>query len=237
MKLLSLGAALAAGLLTVSSAAITAEAPRLAVVELFTSQGCSSCPPADANILSLSGRPDVLALSFGVTYWDDLGWKDTFAQPQFTERQRRYEPGFGGKELSTPQVVVNGRAQTVGARKADIDRLIETTERPGSLGVKIDGATVAIAAGAAPRTPADVWLVRYDPKVAPVAIQRGENGGKTIPLKNVVHELTRLGSWTGAAASFKLPAGAAGLQTAILVQVPGGAILAAAKGPAIKTVS
>ncbi|CAN5176333.1 DUF1223 domain-containing protein [soil metagenome] len=201
-----------------------------AVIELFTSQGCSSCPPANDNLAALSARPDVIALSFAVTYWDDLGWKDTFGQAQFTERQRRYESGLGQDGPSTPQIVVNGRTQTVGNRRADIERLIDRTARPAGPAISVAGQTVSVSAGRAPAKPADVWLVRYDPRVVQVAIRRGENGGKTLPHKNVVRELTKLGAWTGGASSFKIATPAApGLLSAILVQTPAGPILSAAK--------
>jgi hypothetical protein len=92
------------------------------VVELFTSQGCSSCPPANANLAALSDRPGVLALSFSVTYWDQLGWKDTFAKPEFTERQVNYEPRLDHDGPFTPQIVVDGRADTIGNRLTALDR-------------------------------------------------------------------------------------------------------------------
>src|SRR5437879_1949909 len=108
-SLIGLGAALA-----LATPAL-AQTP-LQVVELYTSQGCSSCPPADAAVAQLSARPEILALSFGVTYWDDLGWKDTFAQKKFTERQWDYAKGLRHANVATPQVVVNGRLDVVGQR-------------------------------------------------------------------------------------------------------------------------
>jgi hypothetical protein len=207
-----------------------AQAP-VQVVELYTSQGCSSCPPADAAVAQISARPEILALSFGVTYWDDLGWKDTFAQKKFTERQWDYAKGLRHASVATPQVVVNGRLDVVGQSVGEIDAALKRAALGhGGPAVTLAGGNVAIA-GAQPRQAADVWLVRYDPNVVQVSIRRGENGGKTLPIKNVVRELTRLGDWNGGSRRYAVPAGPAGLKTAILVQVgSGGPILAAAKG-------
>jgi hypothetical protein len=201
------------------------------VVELYTSQGCSSCPPADAAVAQLSARPEILALSFGVTYWDELGWKDTFAQKKFTERQWDYARGLKHANVATPQVVVNGRLDVVGQSVPEIDAALRRAAlAAGGPAVTLSPGAVAVA-GAQPKRAADVWLVRYDPNVVQVSIRRGENGGKTLPIKNVVRELTRLGDWNGGARRYALPAGPAGLRTAILVQAgSGGPILAAAKG-------
>jgi hypothetical protein len=215
------------------SGAAAAQTP-LQVVELYTSQGCSSCPPANAAVAQIASRPEILALSFGVTYWDDLGWKDTFAQKKFTDRQWDYARALRRDNVGTPQVVINGRADTVGQSVAEIDGVLRRTALPaGAPQVTLTAARVEIA-GSAPKRPADVWLVRYDPNVVQVPIKRGENTGKTLPHKNVVRELTRLGDWTGGAKSFAVPAAPpglpAGLKTAILVQSgSGGPILAAAK--------
>jgi hypothetical protein len=224
------GAALAANWALAAAAPAYAQPP-VQVVELYTSQGCSSCPPADAAVAQLSARPEILALSFGVTYWDELGWKDTFAQKKFTDRQWDYARGLKHTNVATPQVVVNGRLDVVGQSVGEIDGALKRAAlSPGGPAVTLSGGAVAIA-GAPPRRAADVWLVRYDPNVVQVSIRRGENGGKTLPIKNVVRELTRLGDWNGGAKRYAVPAGPAGLKTAILVQAgSGGPILAAAKG-------
>ena len=201
------------------------------VVELFQSQGCSSCPPANANVMAIADRPDVLALSFGVTYWDSLGWKDTFASPQFTARQWDYAHGLGHDNVFTPQVVINGRRDGVGVDSGELRTLIAAGDRgDGGPALAVSGASVTIAAAAARQT-ADVWLVRYDPRIVQVPIKRGENGGRTLPHKNIVRELTRLGRWNGSAETLALPRSTDPvLRTAILVQNPGGgSILAAAK--------
>ncbi|TIP12190.1 thioredoxin family protein [Mesorhizobium sp.] len=201
----------------------------LTVVELFTSQGCSSCPPANANLIKVKDQPDVLALSFNVTYWDYLGWKDTFGREEFTQRQVRYEPSLGRSGPFTPQVVVNGNADAVGARPGEIEQLISSSDQPKGPSLSLDGGKIAIGAGAVPGGKADIWLVRYRQGVIDVPVARGENTGRTLPHANVVHSLSRLGAWTGDAIALPLPAAASGLSTAVLVQVPdGGPILAAA---------
>ncbi len=202
----------------------------LSVIELFTSQGCSSCPPANDNVRALSERPNVLALSFGVTYWDQLGWKDTFAQPAFTARQIAYARALHHDGPFTPQVVVDGRADVVGARKGEIEALAARISIAGGPSIAVrDGAVIL---GAAPFSgpSADVWLVRYDPRVVQVPIRAGENDGRTLPHKNVVHALIRLGAWSGGPARFSLPRAQDGLAAAVLVQTAdAGPILAASK--------
>jgi hypothetical protein len=221
----------AAALLALAAPALAQPAAPLQVVELFTSQGCSSCPRANAAVAQLSARPQILALSFGVTYWDQLGWKDTFAQKKFTDRQWDYAKGLRHDNVGTPQVVVNGRLDVVGQQVSEIEGALRTAPlAAGGLAVTLRATGVAIA-GPAPRRAADVWLVRYDPNTVQVPIRRGENDGKTLPHKNVVRELTRLGDWNGGQRSYAIPTSPAGLKTAILVQAgPGGPILAAAKG-------
>jgi hypothetical protein len=215
--------------------------PRPVVVELFQSQGCSSCPPANANLNALADRPDVLALSFGVTYWDYLGWKDTFAKKQFTDRQWDYARARRRGEVWTPQVYVDGRSDIVGVDRAELDAAVKDAAATTAVGesaapeVRIAADRVTVGRGEAAALPAggaDIWLVRYDSRVVQVPVKAGENGGRTLPHRNVVRELVRLGSWTGEAASFDVPlAGQDGLSTAVLVQAgAGGPILAAARG-------
>jgi hypothetical protein len=224
----------ALGLLAILSVMVTpsfaADRDHPTVVELFQSRGCSSCPPANANVIALSDRPDLLTLSFGVTYWDDLGWKDTFASPQFTARQWDYAHAFHRAEVFTPQVVVNGRADVVGVDRSELEALIAREARPANapeIAIAKGIATVGAAVGGN----ADVWLVRYDPNIVQVAIARGENSGRTLPHKNVVHELLRLGTWSGRQQTYVIPdASHSGLREVILLQQgPGGAILAAGR--------
>jgi hypothetical protein len=226
-------AALIAGLAVAAAApARAADAAHPVVVELFQSQGCSSCPPANANLMAIADRPDVLALSFAVTYWDQLGWKDTFGQRAFTDRQYAYAKGLRLPNVFTPQVVVNGRSNGDGTEVRAFNALLRAGER-GASGPALSaaGGTVSIGAGAPGHAAADVWLVRYDPRVVQVPIRRGENSGKTLPHRNVVRELVRLGAWSGAAERLRLPAGTdPALRSAILVQASGGGpILAAAR--------
>jgi hypothetical protein len=224
-----------AGLAVLAAAPLAraADASHPVVVELFQSQGCSSCPPANANLMALSQRPDVLALSFGVTYWDQLGWKDTFASPQYTARQWDYAHALRHDNVFTPQVVVNGRIDGVGVRPGEIEQLIQRADRAASgPSVSLDAGGVSIGAAPASGRGADVWLVRYDPRIVQVPIQRGENGGRTLPHRNVVRELVRLGGWNGMATRFALPPSHdPALKSAVLVQSAGaGPILAAARG-------
>jgi hypothetical protein len=223
-----------------SAIALAAAAPAMAaspaspvVVELFQSQGCSSCPPANANINAITDQPGVLALSFGVTYWDDLGWKDTFAARAGTDRQWDYARGsLHNSNVATPQVVINGRTETVGVDRNDLNRRIAQAALPaGAPSLSLAGSMLSVSAAAAPKAAADVWLVRYDPRTVQVAIRRGENGGRTLPHRNVVRELTRLGAWAGPAVRFDLPKTSnPAFATAILVQeAHGGPILAALK--------
>jgi hypothetical protein len=208
-------------------------APRPVVVELYESQGCSSCPPANDNLAKAADRPDVIALNFAVTYWDGQGWKDTFAQPKFTARQWDYARTFRRDNVFTPEVVVNGRHDGVGAAPADFARLVGAGagDAAGPT-VSLSADTVTIGAGTRPAAAADVWLARYDPRLLQVPIKGGENGGRTLPHKDIVRELVRIGSWNGAAESLPLPPpGQPGLVSAVLVQTThAGPILAAAKG-------
>jgi len=198
------------------------------VVELFTSQGCSSCPPANANLITLSERPDLLVLSFAVTYWDRLGWKDTFGKPEFTDRQVVYEPALEQFGPYTPQMVVNGRTTVVGNRLAEIDALIAAATPLAGPALSLAAGQLSIGAGTAPASGADIWRVSYDPHTVEVPVGRGENTGRTLAHTHVVHELEKLGRWTGAAVQLPLAPSPRGLRTAILVQQPqGGPILAA----------
>ena len=217
--------------LLAASKVCAADADHPVVVELFQSQGCSSCPPANANVNALSERADVLALSYAVTYWDSLGWKDTFAKETFTDRQWEYAHALRHESVFTPQVVINGRVDGVGTEHGEIEALMRRGERAAGPTVAISGDSVEIGASEASARPADVWLVRYDPRTLEVSIRRGENAGKTLPHKNIVREITRLGGWSGKAERFSLPGpGEPDIKTAVLVQTVGaGPILAAAR--------
>ena len=211
--------------------ASNADAAHPAVVELYQSQGCSSCPPADANVNAIAGRADILALSFAVTYWDQLGWKDSFGQPAFTARQWDYAHAAGRGEVATPQVIINGRSAVVGYDAAQLAAAIRANARgPGGPSITSTGAKLVIGKAPAPKA-ATVWLVRYDPRTLSVAIRAGENGGKTLPHRNIVRSLDPLGSWNGAQMAFAIPAAAdPNYRSAILVQEgKGGRIVAASR--------
>jgi hypothetical protein len=201
----------------------------LVVVELFQSQGCSSCPPAEANLNAIAGQPDILALSFAVTYWDSLGWKDTFATEAYTDRQWAYAHYRKRDNVWTPQVYVNGHTDLVGNDRAQLDQVIARANTQGPL-LSWDKGQLMVSAGK-PTATCDVWLVRYDPRTLNVAIGAGENSGRTLPHRNVVRELVHLGTWDGNPRSFAVPPPALkGLSTAALVQVEaGGDILSASR--------
>ena len=201
----------------------------LVVVELYQSQGCSSCPPAEANLNAIAGQPNILALSFAVTYWDNLGWKDTFASEAFTNRQYDYSHYQKQDGVYTPQVIVDGQKELVGSDRAQLDQVIAQAHTQGPSLSWIKGQ-LQVGAGK-PAAPTDVWLVRYDPRTINVAIRAGENGGRTLPHRNVVRELVNLGTWDGRAKTFNIPVPTLnGLSTAALVQIKaGGDILSASK--------
>jgi hypothetical protein len=205
----------------------------LHVVELFQSQGCSSCPPANANVGKLAGRRDVIVLSWAVTYWDRLGWPDRFAQPAFTVRQWDFANFNGRSQVWTPQVWINGRRDTTGVRPAQLnDTLAATPPLAAGPALGFAGQALSIAAGPAPASAADVWLVHYDPAERRVAVGRGENAGRTLAHRNIVTGLKRLGRWDGAALQLPLPSTPAGQAAVVLVQAGrGGPILNAARLP------
>jgi hypothetical protein len=227
------GAAALALLASPPRLALAADAAHPTVVELFQSQGCSSCPPAEANVGAISDRPDVLALAFEVDYWDRLGWKDTFSRHAWTERQYAYAEAMGhGDNVYTPQVVVNGRVAGDALEPGALAGLMRRGDRgSGGPSVGFSGGAVRVGRGAAPAGGADVWLARYIPRTVEVAIPRGENAGHTLPYKHVVREMILLGKWKGEAATFRLPVGSdPGLAEAAIVQASAaGPILAAAK--------
>jgi hypothetical protein len=189
---------LVAGGAILGGAALAADRP--VVVELFTSQGCPSCPPANGFFQQLAARDDVLALSLHVDYWDYIGWEDTFASPAHTARQRGYAAAAGRKMVYTPQMIVNGTDHVVGSRFRDVTDLIDkhlaTQESGIEVGLSREGGQVRLEARSAqPRDmPLMVQFARYMPE-ATVAIERGENAGKTITYTNIVTELVELAEW------------------------------------------
>ena len=227
--------ALAAALccISVGTEAATDATPRPAVLELFTSEGCNSCPPAEAYVGELARRSDVLPLAFHVDYWDDLGWRDRFGLAQSVERQRDYARTLHLTTVYTPQVVIDGRNDYLGSDRSAIATALKASRagvpvalmiRDGEVQVKLDPRSERLPAS-------DVLLVTYLRK-AVSAIGRGENAGRTLDEYNIVRSFQPLGRWDGAAKEFhiklnSLPQDAT--DVAILVQSPGqGPIIGAA---------
>jgi hypothetical protein len=203
----ALWAALA--LVPVLAIAAPASARPPVVVELYTAQGCAACSKANETLADLSDDPGVLALTFPVDYWDYLGWEDTFARPEFAARQRAYLGKLALRDVYTPQVVVDGRAQVSGARPDAVEKLVDEHERaarnPPDMEFVRGGDHVAVGSGPSPRGGGEVWLVRYDPRPQEVDVRRGENRGQTLVQKNVVREIVKLGAWSGRPKLYRLP--------------------------------
>jgi hypothetical protein len=191
-----------------AAAASERKGPR-AVIELFTSQGCSSCPAADKLIGELANDPSIIAMSLSIDYWDYLGWKDTLALPGHANRQRAYAKVRGDREVYTPQAVVNGVAHALGSDRAAIERAIAQIRRPNTLAVPVklsrdgDKLTVSVP-GTSETASGEFWLCPISSRVS-VAIGRGENRGRTITYFNVVRRWIRLGDWNGEARTFHVP--------------------------------
>ena len=223
--------------------AVAAENP--AVIELFTSQGCSSCPPADALLAKLAQEPGVVALSFPVDYWDYIGWKDTFASPFNTARQKAYAAARGDNHVYTPQAVINGLMHAVGSDKVEISTArqlsyadkgalkvpLDVSDEGGKLVVRVGGTVEGSAKWGA------FWLLHVTRSRA-VAIGRGENSGHTVNYTNIVRSMKKIGDWSGVATSYDIAK--TDLKTAdsdgyvLMLQASAGgkpgAILAATKG-------
>jgi hypothetical protein len=189
-----------------------AHAEPKAVVELFTSQGCSSCPPADKILGELAKDPSVIALSLPIDYWDYLGWKDTLADSRFSARQKAYSHVRGDRDVYTPQMIVNGAAHVIGSDRARIEGAIKATGKvdevmsvPVTMSLSGKQLTVSVAAGKQ-GTPAqgEIWLCSIS-KAVPISIGRGENHGKQITYYNVVRNLLKLGDWNGDSGSWTVP--------------------------------
>jgi hypothetical protein len=211
--------------------AAPAQARQPVVVELFTSQGCSACTKANTLLTELDDHPGVLGLTFPVDYWDYLGWRDTFAKPEFSARQRAYMTALGLREVFTPQMVVDGAAQAGRAKagetltektpamiKAAARARLRTPPPP----MRFSKGKALIGAGRAPRGGATVWLVRYAAQPQETPVKDGENRGVTVVYHNVARDLVRLGSWSGRPRAYALPAAPDGdAKTAILLQADG----------------
>jgi hypothetical protein len=242
LGILPLAAIVAFSLVGCLAAALPAWAGSPVVVELFTSQGCSSCPPADEYLGELATRGDIIPLAFHVDYWNYIGWTDPFATKQMTHRQKAYSRALGQRYIYTPEMVVNGAAQEVGSNRHGVETLIAAALKAPAAGPSIsltredDGRVrLHIGAGGRERTPQDtatIWMVKFDREhTTPVA--DGENQGRTLTDYNAVRTLHQLGSWTGEAVDMVYDANEADEPgnggCAILVQRDGtGPIIAAA---------
>ncbi len=201
---------------------------RPTVVELFTSQGCSSCPPADALLGELARRGDVIALGFHISYWDSLGWKDPFSSPQSTERQRAYARLFEG-QVYTPQLVVDGIREMVGSRREEVMAALREASHAAIAPVAFaaDRHSVRIGPAEHPSSTGQVVLVRFVQKRT-THVGAGENARRTAEDTNGVKALATLGTWQGVELGFPVEPPAAGEGIAVLVQAADGRILGAA---------
>lgn len=209
--------------------------PGPVVVELFTSQGCSSCPTADALMKDLAKRDDILALSFHVDYWDYIGWKDSFAKPQFTLRQKAYAIANGWRMIYTPQMIVGGKSDVIGNEPLELaDQVTRHKNDPSRVGIAVskEGDGRFIVKLAPMKDALDrslVFLVRYMP-MKTVDIEHGENAGRKIEYANIVTSIDPVAKWDGSSLA-EVPVEVAGTdEAAVILQEDGhGAVLAAAR--------
>jgi hypothetical protein len=183
-----------------------------AVIELFTSQGCSSCPPADKLMTELAKDPSLIVLTLPVDYWDYLGWKDTLAHSAFTARQKGYSAMRGDRQVYTPQAVINGAAHAVGSERVSIDKAILMTRTQAnvlSVDIRIEKGEGGLKAVLPAMTggAGQVWVLTMV-KERSVQIGRGENTGRSVTYANVVRGLSRIATWNGEAVSLDIPAAA-----------------------------
>jgi hypothetical protein len=220
--------AVAIGLL-VPTLAATQPAPRPVVGELFTSEGCSSCPPADAKVAELARtRPDLLLLTFHVTYWNYLGWHDPYSFDAATQRQRGYVALGVSPEVYTPALIVDGKLHAVGSDGAAVDRTLRQAALSEETAAQIDvhrgpaGLTIAVGAGTGSGT---LILIGYD-RLHETYIGRGENSGRTLEEANIVRSMSVLGAWSGRSVHLQVPY-PAGKEVAVLLQRDDGRIVGA----------
>lgn len=183
------------------AAAVPVQAEPVVVVELYTSQGCSSCPPADEFLAMMASDPRILPLALHVDYWDYIGWADKFAQAKFSDRQRAYAKAVGSRTIYTPQLIINGSDRIEGFSPEETAEQLRNHLKAGTpvrLTVTREGDRLVIRAEADPplTKPVRVQLVRYKPEET-VVIERGENAGKTITYRNIVTSWERVGEWSG----------------------------------------
>jgi hypothetical protein len=215
-------------------AAPLARADSPVLVELFTSQGCSSCPPADALLRRLDADPNIIALALHVDYWDYLGWRDLFADPRHSDRQRAYARAAGHRSIYTPQIVVQGDEQVVGTdERAVLHAVQSAAERPGTVAIDLLRRTgevhIRITGSALVDAPCLVQVVEVVPRET-VEILRGENAGRLFEYRNIVRDWRPVGHWDGTAPWTATVPVSADRSIVVLVQEAGpGAVLAAAR--------
>lgn len=243
-------AAFALGMAAAQALAQAPAKPLKAVIELFTSQGCSSCPPADALVVELAKDPELIALTLPVTYWDYLGWKDTLGKDSFAKRQKFYAKARGDGQVYTPQVVINGATHAIGSERAEIEKTVNQLAATGfaaHVALKEASGTLQIQVaptGEGNEGAAGIWVLPTTHQAA-VPITRGENQGRTLSYANVVRGMVRVGDWTGKETTVTVPLSATqapeadGYVVVVQAERPGkygqmmpGAILGAAKRPA-----
>ena len=216
--------------LTIGIAAARA-GERPVLVELFTSEGCSSCPPADALLAELASRPDVLALSFHVDYWDRLGWKDPFSSHEATQRQDRYATLLDLATVYTPQIVVDGGWQAVGSDRADVEHALDLARRdrqevPITLGLAQGQAQIKLGPGSNAAA-ASVLLIGFDRRHV-TAVKRGENAGRTLPHVDVVRGVEEIARYSGTAGAIAAPIRWNCDRIAVVLQATDGRVLGVA---------
>lgn len=171
-----------------------------AVLELFTSEGCSSCPPAEAVLTALTAREDVITLGFHVTYWDELGWRDRFGLPEATDRQRHYVASLGLAGAYTPEAIINGRASVVGSDRRAVERMIRGLPRPAAIGMShgAQKAVLRLPAMSVGECPCELLLLGVTAE-ASTTVVGGENRGRLLRASSIVRSITHAGSWQGGA--------------------------------------
>ena len=211
------------------SGRVTAAAASPVLVELFTSQGCNSCPPADAYLTELARQPGVIALAYHIDYWDQLGWRDPFSSPAATDRQRNYARLLGLKTIYTPQMVVNGRYDVVGShREAVAAAIAESSRQPPAAAVTLipaaDALSVRVGAG---KGEGRIWLASYDLRHE-THVRAGENAWRSIENVNIVRGIQEIGRWRGTDMTVSQPRPGAGTGAAVFVQAADGTVLGVA---------
>ena len=182
---------------------------RPVVVELFTAQGCGGCPGANATVERISRDPKVIVLTYGVDYWDYLGWKDTFARPEFSARQRGYRQTLGQRSVSTPQIIIDGQRPLTPRSAPDVDEAVSSSNPQALPSPDIEfretGDRVAVGSGRPPQGGAEVVAIRYAPGLQRVEVRSGDNQGQSVPHTNVVKDIRYLGEWSGRPSLYPIP--------------------------------